>query len=241
MMIRILLLKEEKILMNKSQVSKARAAMLCFIKAFESNFGKTISPDQTNKKRNLKIDLKEKTDLKATGNKKIVWKPGEEEMLKLLETVGKNLLESGCKAVGKETARLTGVNETTISKIWNRNPENLERKKRESKDSNYSAAELDAIRDIMYQMYKDKDVPTVQSLLVKLKEKCLPFDISIASLRRLLHKIGFTYKLLNRRTSTMETQRLIRWRTEFISIIRKYRAEGRKITDLDEMWFDTHG
>jgi hypothetical protein len=53
----------------------------------------------------------------------------------------------------------------------------------------------------MYQMYKDTDVPTVQSLLVKLKEKCLPFDISIASLTRLLHKIGFTYKLLNRRTS----------------------------------------
>jgi hypothetical protein len=66
------------------------------------------------------------------------------------------------------------------------------------------------------------------------------FDISIASLTRLLHKIGFTYKLLNRRTSTMETQRLIRWRTEFISIIRKYRAEGRKITYLDETWFDTH-
>jgi hypothetical protein len=28
----------------------------------------------------------------------------------------------------------------------------LERKKRESKDSNYSAAELDAIRDIIYQV-----------------------------------------------------------------------------------------
>jgi hypothetical protein len=116
----------------------------------------------------------------------------------------------------------------------------LERKKRESKDSNYSAAELDAIRDSIYQMYKDKDRPTVQSLLVKLREKCLPFDISIASLTRLLHKIGFTYKLLNRRTSTMEIQRLIRWRTDFISIIRKYRAEGRKITYLDETWFDTH-
>jgi hypothetical protein len=30
----------------------------------------------------------------------------------------------GCKAVGKETARLTRVNETIVSKIWNRNPEN---------------------------------------------------------------------------------------------------------------------
>jgi hypothetical protein len=38
----------------------------------------------------------------------------------------------------------------------------------------------------------------------------------------------------------METQPLIRWRTEFISIIRKYRAEGRKIFYLDETWFDTH-
>jgi hypothetical protein len=70
----------------------------------------------------------------------------------IIRNVHKNLLESGCKVVGKETARLTGVNETTVSKIWNRNPENLERKKRESKDSNYSAAELDAIRDIIYQV-----------------------------------------------------------------------------------------
>jgi hypothetical protein len=70
----------------------------------------------------------------------------------IVRNVYKNVLESGCKAVGKETARLTGVNETTVSKIWNRNPENLERKKRESKDSNYSAAELDAIRDIIYQV-----------------------------------------------------------------------------------------
>jgi hypothetical protein len=34
--------------------------------------------------------LKKKTDLKARGNKKIVLKPWEEEMLKLLETEGKN-------------------------------------------------------------------------------------------------------------------------------------------------------
>jgi hypothetical protein len=34
--------------------------------------------------------LKKKTDLKARGNKKIVLKPWEEEMLKLLETDGKN-------------------------------------------------------------------------------------------------------------------------------------------------------
>jgi DNA invertase Pin-like site-specific DNA recombinase len=34
------------------------------------------------------------------------------------------------KKKAKETARLTGVNETTVSKIWNRNPENLERKKK---------------------------------------------------------------------------------------------------------------
>jgi hypothetical protein len=48
-------------------------------------------------------------------------------MLKKLpiRNVYENVLESGCKAVGKETARLTGVNETTVSKIWNRNPENL--------------------------------------------------------------------------------------------------------------------
>jgi hypothetical protein len=70
----------------------------------------------------------------------------------------------------------------------------LERKKRESKDSNYSAAELDVIRDIIYQMYKDKDVPTVQSLLVKLKEKRLPFDISIA-IDDLAAKYGHTVLL----------------------------------------------
>jgi hypothetical protein len=39
----------------------------------------------------------------------------------IITNVYKHLLESGCKAVGKKTARLTGVNETTYTK-------NLEKK-----------------------------------------------------------------------------------------------------------------
>jgi hypothetical protein len=75
----VLLLKEQKLLLNKAQFPTVRVAksetMLCFIKAFESNFDKTISLHQIKKKiNNLKIWLKKKTNLKATRNKKIMVK-----------------------------------------------------------------------------------------------------------------------------------------------------------------------
>jgi hypothetical protein len=48
----------------------------------------------------------------------------------------------GCKAVGKETARLTGVNETTVSKILMRMTKNFLKKSKRKKLINVCACIL---------------------------------------------------------------------------------------------------
>jgi hypothetical protein len=84
----------------------------------------------------------------------------------------------GCKAVGKETARLTGVNETTVSKIWNRNPENspnlgesVIRATRESVDETDSVLWSACIRhviDVEISYLRNTEVP---QLIINLNDE----------------------------------------------------------------------
>jgi DNA phosphorothioation-dependent restriction protein DptG len=58
------------------------------------------------------------------------------------ETSTKIIRIGGCKAVGKETARLTGVNETTVSKILMRMTKNFLKKSKRKKLINVCACIL---------------------------------------------------------------------------------------------------
>jgi hypothetical protein len=87
----VYLLKEVKILLNKSQVPTVKMKRQSIrIKFWSNNFARPNKEKNFLSWLDLKIDLKRKTDLKARGNKKIVLNSWEEEMLKLLETDGKN-------------------------------------------------------------------------------------------------------------------------------------------------------
>jgi hypothetical protein len=81
------LVKDEPILINKSQAPSVKAAksaaMSRLINAYEKAFGKSITAEQVKKKLNIiKGEMKKKTEKKATGHKKIV--------LKLLDFKGEN-------------------------------------------------------------------------------------------------------------------------------------------------------
>jgi hypothetical protein len=120
---------------------------------------------------------------------------------------------------------------------------NLKRKRQERTRSGEKCLNHNLIlemKNVIYNMYKDKEVPTVDAIKKKLVAKGFPVNYSNETLRKILHKIGFTFKKLNKRCAIMETPRLLTWRTEYIPTIQKNRAENRKIVFLDETWFDTH-
>lgn len=69
----VTLLRNHKILFNKSQVPKIKEAkekaIQEIVKQYMKTFGKKITPKQVKKKlQNLKNELKNKTDKNATGN-----------------------------------------------------------------------------------------------------------------------------------------------------------------------------
>lgn len=91
----VLLIKQEPILLSKSQTPSVKTAKVealnRFLKACQVHFGKVFTAEQIRKKiNNMKTEIKKKTDMKATGNKKIILKNWEQEFLKLLDTEGTN-------------------------------------------------------------------------------------------------------------------------------------------------------
>ena len=86
----VILLKEHKVLLEKSQVPAVKAAkqkalrvMLC---SYQQNTGVALSEKQLMKKiNNVKTELRKKTDLNKTGNRKITLKPWEKLLLELLD------------------------------------------------------------------------------------------------------------------------------------------------------------
>lgn len=98
----------------------------------------------------------------------------------------------------------------------------------------------DLIRRKIYAMYQENLVPTIRSLKARLALDDTNISCSITSLWRIVSQMGFKYKKINKRQVLMESQRLQKWRYEYLIKIREYRSLSRPIIYLDETWFDTH-
>jgi transposase len=98
----------------------------------------------------------------------------------------------------------------------------------------------DLIRRKIYAMYQENLVPTIRSLKARLTLDDTNISVSITSLWRIVSQMGFKYKRINKRQVLMESQRLQKWRYEYITKIREYRLLSRSIIYPDETWFDTH-
>jgi hypothetical protein len=136
-------------------------------------------------------------------------------------------LLKNCSAPIKVTSELTKVPYSTVQLILS--SENIERKKRDvQKFTRISETLGTEIKQVIYNMYKDNQVPTIASPKSKLIS--LGFDINYCneSFRLYLRSIGFLYKTLNQRICIMESPRLKKLRWDYITKIRKYR-EGRYI------------
>lgn len=111
----------------------------------------------------------------------------------IIKSVHETLLEKNCSAPIKVTSELTKVPYSTVQLILS--SENMERKKRDvQKFTRISETLGTEIKQVIYNMYKDNQVPTIVSLKSKLIS--LGFDINYCneSFRLYLRSIGFLYK-----------------------------------------------
>lgn len=93
-----------------------------------------------------------------------------------------------------------------------------------------------AIRRHVHTFYFRNESPTIAKVLnVVNNDDSLP-NFSHSSFIRVLRKLGFKYDKRTRKSILIEKSEIVLWRRKYLTAIRKYRDEGRKIYYTDETW-----
>ena len=95
--------------------------------------------------------------------------------------------------------------------------------------------DVEAIRRLVHDFYREKKYPTLDSLLLAVKEKGL-FGGEHATLWRILHKMGFKHKKVNDKRYIYEQSSIIYQRHAYQQCMRVNRREGRPVVYFDETW-----
>ena len=95
--------------------------------------------------------------------------------------------------------------------------------------------DTEALRRSVHEFYSDKKYPTLDSLLVSVKEKGI-FTGERTTLWKILRKMGFKYKMVNDKRYIYEQSRIIVQRHEYLRRLRRNRREERPVVYLDETW-----
>ena len=95
--------------------------------------------------------------------------------------------------------------------------------------------DVEAIRHLVHDFYREKKYPTLDSLLLAVKEKGL-FGGERATLWIILHKMGFKHKKVNDKRYIYEQPSIIYQRHAYLQRMRVNRREGRPVVYLDETW-----
>lgn len=160
----------------------------------------------------------------------------------IVKTIYSSLLTRGLTAntAASEISDLTKIPLTTVKRITS-NPIKSRRKRKDAGSTKcIDENDKDLIRRKIYTMYEEQRIPTLDALKQRLTNDDTQINCSRISLWRILSKMGFRYRTIDKRQVLMESHRLQKWRNEYITSIRKYRTEDRPIIYLDETWFDTH-
>lgn len=92
-----------------------------------------------------------------------------------------------------------------------------------------------AIRKKIHAYWSRREIPTIQKVFKSImKDSGLP-NISRSSFYQVLKELNFKYSKSKQDRALIEKEDLVLWRHKYISDIRRYRSEGRKIYYLDEM------
>jgi transposase len=140
----------------------------------------------------------------------------------------------------KETCLLTKTPISSIRDIIISEELNKRKKRSDFQSHRIDNSDQDLIRRKIYCLYESGVVPTLDKLKKKLDEDETNINISRATLHRVVCKMGFKYRKIDKRQVVMESHRLRTWRFNYLQEIKRYRLENRSIIYLDETWFDTH-
>ena len=95
--------------------------------------------------------------------------------------------------------------------------------------------DVEAICRLVHDFYRKKKHPTLDSLLLALKEKGL-FGGERAILWRILRKMGFKHKKVNDKRYIYEQPSITYQRHAYLRRTKVNRREGRPVVYLDETW-----
>ncbi|XP_022173581.1 uncharacterized protein LOC111036015 [Myzus persicae] len=100
-----------------------------------------------------------------------------------------------------------------------------------------------AIRQKIHNFWRNREVPTVDKMLIAINEdETLP-NIKRSSFQKVLKDLQFQYVKKKRNSALLEREDLIAWRRSYLVKIKHYREQNRPIYYLDETWVnagDTH-
>ncbi|KAJ4450356.1 hypothetical protein ANN_01777 [Periplaneta americana] len=140
-----------------------------------------------------------------------------------------------------ESAKAVGLSRQAVSRVVERGPKTP--KKCKNKKQEFEKVDnfiCDVIRRTVYDdFFLNGQSPTVSEILIERKKKC-EFPYKETTLRELLKKLGFRFRVLNKRRVIMESSRIVTWRYKYLNTLRSKRSAGHKIIFLDETWYDTH-
>lgn len=140
----------------------------------------------------------------------------------------------------KKTSLLTKVPLNTVNDIVMLGAKPRKKRNDSEKFRKVTLRDVNVIRHTVYAMYIENTIPTLDSLKQKLISEGTGIECSRTTLWEVLKKNGFKYTKIDKRQAIMETDRICKWRYNYLSDITKYREENRNIFYLDETWYDTH-
>ena len=150
----------------------------------------------------------------------------------------------GALKLTSRTAEATGYSERTVRRIVTEKTE-LEgapftsppkRYRRERKRIDSDQFDTEALRRTVHEFYREKKYPTLDMLLVAVREKGI-FSGERTTLWKILRKMGFKHKKVNDKRYFNEQARIIVQSHKYLRrLIRRNRREHKPVVYLDEMW-----
>ena len=142
-----------------------------------------------------------------------------------------------------KTAEATGYSERTVRRIVAKKSEMsgaaftspAKRYKVERKRIMLDDFDVEELRRLVHDFYREKKFPTLDSVLVAAKEKGI-YEGERVTLWKLLRKMRFKHKKVNDKRYIYEQPRIIVQRHEYLRHLRRNRREGRPVIYLDETW-----
>jgi len=146
------------------------------------------------------------------------------------------------KEIIKKISKTSGVGqktvERTLSEYKAKGTVSLPNKKKVRKTVIDKTEDFDqnAIRQKVHNFWFNRQIPTLNKIVVAVNEdESLP-NFSKTSLRRILKHLNFEYMTKHRNSALIERNDIVCWRRKYLESIKHYRLSGRPIYYLDETW-----